>query len=247
MTRLRRLIASAFCIPWLCASAVLLLTGCSVPEATIQLGGSLSILPTGSSFNTNALPDDWFTRGRIPDNTVAGSSSLVASTLSVSSAKAPFLVARRVTANVLATPYLSWRWRMEPGKWQYHPVRIVIGFVGGGDEPPKKTIVSRLFPATAIPAYNRVISLIWAPSALMRGTLVQLSSQNQLREAQYMVRGGPENVGKWWPETVDLASLYQRSWPADQISQIRIAFIGISSTGTPSPFKMYLADLRISR
>ena len=247
MTRLRRLITSAFCIPWLCCGLVLFLAGCAVPEATIQLGGSLSVLPTGSSFDTDDLPDDWFSRGHIPENTVAGSSSLGASTLSVSSATAPFLVARRVKANLLATPYLSWRWRMEPGKWQYHPVRIVIGLVGGGAEAPKKTMVSRLFPASAIPAYDRVISLIWAPSALMRGTLVQLPSQNHLREAQYVVRGGPENVARWWPETVDLAALYQRSWPADQLNQARIAFIGISSAATASPFKMYIANLQLSR
>ncbi|NQW01926.1 MAG: DUF3047 domain-containing protein [Rhodospirillales bacterium] len=247
MTRLRRRLAPPFPACFVAGLFAFALSACSLPEATIQLGSSLSILPAHSSFAVDELPDDWFTHGTIPADKVSASASLGSSSLSVSSAHTPFLVARRVRANLHATPYLSWRWRVEPGKWQYHPVRLVVGFSGGGGTPADPSVFARLFPGSAIPAYDRVISFVWAPSALMRGTLVQLPSQPELREAQYMVRGGMENVGRWWPETVDLAALYRRSWPDDRINATRIAFIGVSAAPSTPAFQAYLADLQLSR
>ena len=33
--------------------------------------------------------------------------------------------------------------------------------------------------------------------------------------ARYVVRGGRENLGRWWQESVDLSALYARAWPGD--------------------------------
>lgn len=229
-------------------AVVTMLSACSAPEATIQLGGSLSVFPIGTSLELDNLPDDWFTRGNISDDRVGGSAKLGSSTVSITSATAPYLIARRVNANMLATPYLSWRWRFDPGKWSYHPVRLVVGFWGGGTEPAQQGIISHLFPSSSIPVYDRVMSFLWAPSALMRGNLVRVNSeQSSVREAHYMVRGGAENIAKWWTETVDLASIYKQSWPKDQINGVRVAFIGISSTSSKHKLRAYLSDLRLSR
>ena len=230
------------------APLVLLLASCSAPEATIQLGSSLSILSAGTSFSADTLPDDWFKSGTIPKDGVAVSASLGSSTLSVTSAERPYLAARRIRANVLATPYLSWRWRLQPGTWEYHPVRLIVGFAGGSTETVEQGTLAKLFPGTSLPTYDRVMSLLWAPSALVRGTLIGIETEDQiLREAHYTVRGGPENVGVWWNEAVDLATLYRRSWPDDQINQSRVAFIGVASTASKKALTVYISDLRLSR
>lgn len=239
MTKRLRIISCALLIA---------LGACSAPEATIQLGGSLNVLASGTSFTTDTLPDDWFTSGRIPDNGVAVSASLGSSTLSITSTNNSFLVARRVRANVLATPYMSWRWRIEPGKWRYHPVRIIVGFSGGSTETVEPGTFAKLFPGSAIPVYDRVISFLWAPSALMRGTLTKIATKDNVqREAQYTVRGGAENVGVWWTETVDLSALYRTSWPGDQLDKSRVSFIGVSSKTAKKPYTAFIADLRLSR
>lgn len=223
-------------------------TACSAPEATIQLGGSLSVFPVGASFDVDDLPDDWFTSGDISEDRVGGSSKLGTSTISVTSAPFPYLMARRVSANILATPYLSWQWRFELGKWTYHPIRVVVGFSGGGGETVVPGFFSRLFPGSSVPRHDRVLSLVWAPSALMRGSLVPIATNKaQVHEARYTVRGGAENIGKWWPETVDLASLYKESWPMDEMGNVRITFIGVSSASSDQKLTAYLSDLRLSR
>ncbi len=238
-TPLKRLIQSA---------PLLALAACSAPEATIQLGGSLNVLAMAKSFTVDNLPDDWFTSGKIATNAIAVSTSLAASTLSITSGSTPFLAARRVRANMLATPYLSWRWRLAPGNWKFHPVRIIVGFSGGSNETVDQGAFARLFPATAIPVFDRVMSFLWAPSALMRGTLVHIKTKDQIqREAHYTVRGGAENVGVWWPETVDLASLYRKSWPRDKTNNARVRFIGVSSVASQNQLTAYISDLRLSR
>lgn len=232
----------------LCGCAFLTLAACIAPQASIQWGGSLDVLSTNAPFNAHDLPNDWVLSGTIRNHSVTGAKSLGSHTISVISGPTAFALVRRIHANLLATPYLGWRWRLAPGKWQYHPVRIVVGFAGGGTEPIPQSTFSKLFPATSFPQHDRVLSFLWAPSALMRGTLVQLDTENTYRrEAQYVVRGGNENVEKWWQETVDLESLYKRSWPSDRANMARISFVGISSAISPSALTMFLSDVRLSR
>ena len=232
-----------------CAALLFALTACSAPEATIQLGGSLSVLSITEPFDIDELPDGWVTRGNIPQGAVAGNMALGISTFAVTSSNEPFLIARRISANLLATPYLSWRWRLESGNGEYHPVRIIIGFAGGGSETIPYRTLSKLFPGTTLPDHDRMLSLIWAPSALMRGSLSSANTDkaSDIREAHYIVRGGAENTGFWWPETVDLASLYKMSWPTDKQTSTHVTFIGLSSAPSKSQLSAYITDLRLSR
>ena len=232
-----------------CCALVFAITACSAPKATIQLGGNLNVFSTPGPLDINDLPDDWVTSDTIPQNAIARTVALGLSTISVTSTTQPFLIARRVSVNLLATPYLSWQWRLESGKWEYHPVRIVIGFAGGSSEPIPHSTFSRLFPSSTLPRHDRVMSLMWAPSALMRGSLAPIKPDTSTykREARYVVRGGPENIGIWWPETVDLAALYKLSWPEDQQSSARVTFIGLSSAPSKTHASAYIKDLRLSR
>ena len=227
----------------------LALSACSTLDATIQLGGSLNVFSTNQSFDITDLPDDWVTRGKISKRAVSATSALGSTTVSVVSTHKPYLFARRVQASLLATPYLSWRWKILSGSQGNQPIRIVIGFSEGGASPIERSTFTQLFPGSALPRHDRVLSLLWAPSALMRGNLkpIVVSGKSKKLEAHYAVRGGAENVGFWWPETVDLASLYKLSWPTDTQSSVQVRFIGVTSATSKSSMTTLLSDLRLSR
>lgn len=235
----------------LCLGLISLFTinACTVHEATIQLGGSLNIFSTDQLFDIAHIPDDWVVSDNIPTKAIFATSTLGSSTVSIISAANQYHFARRVQASLLATPYLSWRWKLQAGKWKYHPVRIIVGFSGGGATPSPPTLFNKLFPGPALPPHDRVLSFLWAPSALMRGYLKPIpnSGKSSKKESHYVVRGGTENVGFWWHDTVDLASLYKSSWPTDAQELVQIRFIGVDSGASKSQITTYISDLRLSR
>lgn len=228
---------------------LLALFACSATDATIQLGGSLNVFSTNKAFVITDLPDDWVTRGKISKRAVSATSALGSTTVSVTSAPKPYLFARRIQASLLATPYLSWRWKLQSGSQGNHPIRIVIGFSEGGAAPIERSTFTQLFPGSALPRHDRVLTLLWAPSALMRGNLepIAVSGKSKKLEAHYAVRGGAENIGFWWPETVDLASLYKSSWPTDTQSSVQVRFIGVTSAASKFRMTAFFSDLRLSR
>jgi len=229
--------------------SIFTITACTTSEATIQLGGSLNVFQTGKLFDIKHIPNDWVVSNNIPKGAIVVTPTLGSSTVSVISATNQYHFARRVQANLLATPFLSWRWKLQPGKWKYHPVQIIVGFSGGSAPPTPPTLFNKLFPGPTLPPHDRVLSFLWAPSALMRGNLklIPNSGQSSKREAHYVVRGGTENVGFWWHDTVDLASLYKLSWPTDAQSLVQVRFIGVDSIASQSKITTYISDLRLSR
>ncbi len=229
--------------------SIFTINACTISEATIQLGGSLNVFSSDPLFDITNVTNDWVISDNISKENISAESTLGSSTISVISGVNQYYFARRVQANVLATPYLSWRWKLQPGKWKYHPVRIIVGFSGGGSKHIQSTLFNKLFPRPALPTHDRMLSFLWAPSALMRGNLkpVSNSAKNPKEEAHYVVRGGSENVGFWWKDTVDLASLYKLSWPSDVHSLVQVRFIGVDSFASQSQITTYISDLRLSR
>lgn len=45
------------------------------------------------------------------------------------------------------------------------------------------------------------------------------------------MRGGTEQAEQWQQDTVDLAALYRRAWPADNLENVRLSFIGFAVEG----------------
>jgi hypothetical protein len=225
------------------------MTACTTSEATIQLGGSLNIFPSGQLFDINNISDDWVVSDNIPKGAIFSTYSLGSSTVSVISAANHYHFVRRVKASLLATPYLSWRWKLQPGKWKDQPVRIIVGLSGGNTPSPPPTLFNKLFPGRSLPPHDRVLSFLWAPSALMRGNLKPIPNygKSTKREAHYVVRGGTENVGFWWQDTVDLASLYKLSWPTDTHSLVQVRFIGVDSVESKFQITSHISNLQLSR
>lgn len=224
------------------------LSACTPPTAISGPGGAVSVLTIPAGFDVDDLPNGWLLTGDAGRQQVSPSTVDPLHELKVTSSRNGFALTRNTDAILLATPYLSWRWNALPGDWKYHPVRLLVGFNGGGDRPSKSTGLAKLFPGLSLPPHDRGLSIGWGPSALMRGTFIHMKSEvSDRQEVYYTIRGGRENAGKWWNETVDLSHLYAKAWPNDDASRAKIVFIGIGVAKSQRPQTSLVGDIRLSR
>lgn len=157
------------------APVLVLAAACSKPATTVQPGtvqpgGTMNILGPVPAMVPNPLPDDWITEG----NPGPGQLTVVerdgVPALKVVNGGRSFVAAKPAWASLLATPYLSWAWNMEPQNRGTHPVRLAIGFNGGN--PDGRAGISglgrsgaRLPPMTGrLSLFGRSRPCSWAPS-----------------------------------------------------------------------------------
>lgn len=210
----------------------LLLSSCSVKQASITPEGLLNVLGPSPSFNPENPPKDWIIvrNGKIKKNQLQIAIKNGTRSLKVTNAENSFIIARRINAMMLATPFLSWSWLVEQqSTFGYHPLRIVIGFYGGDPKSRAESRQSLKWLGNTFPRHDRIINLTWGESALQRGTLMNTLLDNSSMTSSYIVRGGRENTGSWWLEAVDVSTLYRKSWPKDNKANARIVFIGIAA------------------
>ena len=228
----------------------LILSGCSVKEAYITPEGLLSVLDPSSNFSTENLPKDWIIKnnGTLNKNQLQIVIKNGKRSLKVTSAKDAFIIVRRTNAMMLATPFLSWSWLIEqPLSSGNHPPCIFIGFYGG--DPKSRKFSNKTFKwlGNSLPRHDRTISLTWGKSALQRGSLITQRRDGTNLVPSYTVRGGRENTGSWWLETVDVSSLYQQIWPKDNKANARIVFIGIAAISERFPATAQFSGIKLSR
>ena len=239
------------------AAAILVLAaaGCAIPRASVETDGRASVDPDGRlsvlgpdpGFSVSSLPDDWVIAGNV--ELARRSTTLVrhqgVPALRVDNGKAAFVVARRTSVNLLASPFLSWSWHVEPHGGNTHPVELVVGFHGGDPESRSWDAQPFAWLGRDLPPSDRVISLVWGESALRRGAIDPPSEAG--RDARYTQRGGIENTRTWWLETVDISEIYARIWPADDLVAARVMFVGISAAGTGAEGAAFISGILISR
>lgn len=225
-----------------------MLTACLAPHAVVEPGGQMNVLGPGPGFTTDALPADWVVAGNPKPQQLSIATILAVPSLKVTSGDKSFVAARRASASLLATPYLSWSWNMERHDGALHPIRLVVGFQGS-DLPEKSwPSLSAIWSRTKLPPHNRAITITWADSALKRGTIDTPEAGDALRAAtHYTARGGRENIGAWWLETVDLSQIYGDAFPKDDLARVRIAYIGVAATGGKVASSAYFSGIRLSR
>ena len=224
------------------------LSACTPPTAISGPGGALNVLALPAGFDVDDLPNDWFLTGDAGSQQISPSTVDPLHELKVTSSGNGFALTRNTDAILLATPYLSWRWNVQPGDWKYHPVRLLVGFNEGGTKPSRSKGLAKLFPGLSLPPHDRGLSIGWGPSALMRGTFIHMKNKESHRqEVYYTIRGGRENAGKWWEETVDLSHLYAKAWPNDDASRAKIVFIGIGVAKSQRPQTSMIGDIQLSR
>ncbi|MBT5430372.1 MAG: DUF3047 domain-containing protein [Rhodospirillaceae bacterium] len=203
----------------------LLLAGCTLPKAQVNPEGRLNIFSPAFPSKNPLLNSEWLIDTSASTNfsheftqTIVKGKSLA---LNLLNHKNSYILVKRVDANLLATPFFSWNWKIPVFENLDHPVCILIGFYGGQSDTKLWTNKSIAYGNAGYPAYDRVLKIIWHRNALLRGT-----SQFNGQIPEYIARGGLENVDKWYSENINLESIYSKIWPKDSIVNTNIVFLG---------------------
>jgi hypothetical protein len=224
----------------------ILLGGCAVPRVAVDEIGNLDVLGPAPGFAAGSLPGDWVIEGVVMREQAAVAERAGVPALKVVSGRENFVLARRTSAQLLATPYLSWSWSMDDHGPGNHPVRLVIGFWGGRAESASWGTRPLAGLGAKLPPHDRTLVIGWSDSALKRGSFAQ-ADRDQRRAPLYLLRGGRENAATWWFETVDLADLYRRLWPEDRLDRVQVMFIGLAAVGSESARAAHVSGLRLAR
>lgn len=226
------------------------LSGCdSLPApASLEPEGRLAVLGPSPSFSLLALPTDWAIEGRsdVASRLVSVTQKDGVPALRVINGKEPYVVVRRIDSALIVTPYLSWAWSMSPHDGSVHPVRVVVGFTRGPSGAAARNPQVLPWMSSELPPHDRALSLAFGDSALQRGTL-RMSDPGSQTVPRYTVRGGREQTGSWWLETIDLAGIYTQAWPNDDPAGVRIAFIGLAAEGSRPPSEAAISGIQLSR
>lgn len=244
---------SAAPLRWIAAGRValalaltLLAAGCTIPEAKVGFDGTLEVFGPDATFPEGAIPDDWaadgISTGRLAHDFVRVATERSTPVLTLTPADRAYILARRTNAYLLASPFLRWSWNMAPIGRNEHPTRLAVGFYGGAPESVSRGGRPFVYLGNPLPPYDRVLALVWGASALERGF-----TDTKQRTVRYVVRGGGENAGRWWTDTVDLSQLYRRAWPKDDPTRARIAFIGFAVSAGDAAQRAKFADIVLSR
>ncbi len=226
---------------------VVFAAGCTAPRAVVGPEGRLDVFNPDFIITGALLLRDWVVDG--PDVSGAYLSTVVKDgtpALKIVNGEKSFVAVRRTQAMLLTSPFLTWAWYMETPPGGAPAARLVIGFQGGNQK--SQNWKSRIFSwlGSPLPSHDRGLAIVWGSSALQRGVLVRPTKEEK-KWPRYIARGGRENGGEWWLEYLDLAELYRRLWPGDDLSRARIAFIGVAATGGKPRAATYISKIVISR
>ncbi len=222
--------------------AAALLGACAPQTEAVPVTGNLNILEP--FFAEARKPDarQWVVLGAPDFAPVDAGPSLRFATTGES-----YVVARHVDAPLQLAPFLAWTWNTEISPPTIYPIRLAVGFRG-----PEGTARFRhggltLEGRPPLPDYDRIVEIAWGKSALERGHLSMPDERKSGPEVPvYIVRGGVENVEKWWKETVDLSELYGRLWPQDNRTATRIVFVALVADAAPRT-GLRVANITLSR
>jgi len=232
--------------------AVGFLGACSAPPAAVPMSETLDVLPLSGRFEIENLPPDWIVTGDVSPSQITGGRATGYPMIGVTSGASAFLVARRTDAHLAVTPFLHWAWSVRKGAAEVHPVRIVAGIRSQPQDREKRGFLAGLMATMSgnhgLPEHDRLIAVLWGHSALQRGMVSPVTTIAKGRQqVQYTARGGRENTGAWWDDSVDLSRLFKESWPNDDVLAARVVFIGIAAQSAPATQTMSVGGLRLSR
>jgi hypothetical protein len=150
----------------------------------------MNVLGSVPAFEPNALPLDWIIEGKAGRGqlTVVKRASVPA--LKVINGQRSFVAVKPTRASLLATPYLSWAWNMDPQPSGVHPVRLVVGFHGGNPKSRGLGGTTLVWLDDTLPPHDRAVVIIWGESALQRGSITKpKSSTHRQAASRYTARG----------------------------------------------------------
>lgn len=229
--------------------ALAALSACTQAPVATPIGGNLDVLgPTqyfSQTLRRGALPPDWFLIGKVPAETFSVHMLDGLPALRVRAGVNSFALMRRTNASLLAMPYLSWAWQASPPKAGAHPIRLIVGLADRTKAPDTPWWQ---VGGTDTPQVNRMITVVWNETALGRGSVVGPERvEGRPEMARYVARGGSEQGGRWWVDTVDLSLIHRQVWPGDDPANMEIRLIGIAALPALVPAEMDVATVRLTR
>ena len=228
--------------------ALALMTACAAPRVGIDIEGKLDVLGPTPDLVAAGLPGDWISQGRVGPGQARVVERDGVLALRLIPGGEGFIVARRLEAALIMSPYLSWSWNVENHGEGLHPVRLIVGFHGGPRGGVSGDRSSRNWLGSALPAHDRSFAIAWADSALRRGSVVKTEGAEGPRAPLYIARGGRENTNTWWLETVDLERIYRELWPDDESARAHVVFVGLAVTSAPGENPAaFVSGIRLSR
>lgn len=236
----------------LVVGTLLFLGACTAPPSAVPMSETLDVLPLSGHFDVDKLPPDWIVTGDLSPTQVSGGRATGYPMIGVTSGEDALLIARRTDAHLAVTPYLHWAWMVRKGTATVHPVRIVAGIRSQPQDKEKPGFLAGLMAKVSgsrgLPKHDRLISVLWGNSALQRGMVSPVTKAAKGRQqVQYTARGGRENAGSWWDDSIDLSRLFKQSWPNDDALAARVVLIGVAAQSVPAPQTMSIGGLRLSR
>ena len=229
-------------------AAALTATACQSPPDVAPTGGNLSVLGPSHEFQralaTGHLPPDWQIVGDVPPGAISINEVDGSLGLRIDGGGTSYAILRRTRASLLATPFLSWAWRATPPKRGEHPVRIYVGL---RNRPAQTKQPWWQLGGNERPA-DRIITIDWAETALARGTIISPTrDEDGLSRVRYIARGGQEQGGRWWFDTIDLSQIHHQVWPNDDPAKMDVTLIGFAVAQASLPSTMYLASIALAR
>lgn len=198
-----------------------------------------------AAIQSQSLPPDWYAEGAMTSTSLTVTDFDGLPALFVSPGPHSFTALRRVRAQLLAMPYLTWVWRGRMPQSGSHPVRLVIGL----STPEGRSQTSWLFPKrNAIERVDRLIEIEWSDSALKRGSVTgPFDVSDTISSGRYVARGGPEQGYEWRQDSVDIATLQAQIWPADDTAGTEVRYIGLRALPGPKDATMAISSVRLTR
>jgi len=211
----------------------------------VQPDGSLDILGPGPRFAEKFGSGLWISSGDVIPGSLVLTEKHGKRALLISPGEKEFTILRPMDVVLLSTSYLGWSWLMEHRNGEFHDVSILVGFRSPPEAPEQASFGSLPDAAYMTPA-NRAIKIRWFGSALRRGDLASAGADDE-GIPFYVARGGLENTGRWLPESINLAALYARLWPDEDLAKARIVFVAINAGPDRMNSPAHFADMRLFR
>jgi len=226
---------------------LLIVSACAQPVivSEVQPDGSLDILEPGPRFAEKFGSGLWISSGDVIPGSLVLTEKSGKRALLIPPGEQEFTILRPMDVVLLSTSYFGWSWLMEHRDGDFHDISILVGFRSPPEAPEQASFYSLPDAAEATQA-NRAVGIRWAASALRRGDLAPAGADDG-GVPFYVVRGGRENTGRWWPESVDLSALYARLWPDEDLARARIVFVAINAGPDRMNSPAYIADMRLFR
>jgi len=123
---------------FLCLALSALLTGCAERIVVSAIGpdGTLAILKPDGQFSRALAKGQWVIVGDPSPGALVITKQDGIPALKFTHSSDDFFLVRPIEANLMATPYLDWSWRMSAHEGPYHSVSLMIGMASTGRLAP---------------------------------------------------------------------------------------------------------------